>query len=130
MQNSSKTSGYFSFEELITTDCNLKNIPSDMQHVENLVVLCDFLNLIRAEFGYAIKVNSGYRTPSVNRAVGGALHSLHMQGRAADIRPCKNPTLSKSKDEENLQKLIDVIELHRDELSEFIKYPTFVHIAI
>ena len=121
---------YFSFDELTITDCKLPNIPSDMVHVENLVVLCDFLNLIREEYGNAIQVNSAYRTPSVNKRVNGAVHSLHMQGRAADIRPCTNPTISKAKEEENLQKLISVIEAHRDELSEFIKYPTFVHIAI
>ena len=125
-----QTKKYFTFEEMTTTDCKLPNIPTDMAHVENLVVLSDFLNLIREEFGNAIKVNSAYRTPIVNERVHGSVHSLHMQGRAADIRPCTNPTFSQSQDEANLQRLISVIESHQDELSEFIKYPTFVHIAI
>jgi len=33
-----------------------------------------------------IVVTSGYRSPAVNRAVGGVPDSLHMQGRAADIQ--------------------------------------------
>lgn len=121
---------YFTFQELTTTDCNLPNIPIDMNHVENLVVLNDFLNKIRSEFGHGIVVNSAYRTADVNKAVGGCYRSLHLQGRAADIRPCTNPTYSASKEEANLKALIDVISAHRDELSEFIIYPTFCHVAI
>lgn len=121
---------HFTFPELIVTDTKLPNLPTKMSHVENLCVLADFLNLIRNEFGHAIVVNSAYRTKDVNTAVNGCANSLHMQGRAADIRPATNPTISKCKDEENLQRLKDVISSHRDELSEFVVYPTFLHIAI
>ena len=31
-------------------------------------------------------INSGYRSPTLNRLVGGALHSNHLTGCAADIR--------------------------------------------
>ena len=32
-----------------------------------------------------IYVNSGYRSPALNKAVGGASGSMHLSGRAADI---------------------------------------------
>lgn len=121
---------FFKFSELTCTDCKLPNIPDDMAHVENLVVLCDFLDIIRDEFGHGICINSAFRTPNVNKSVNGAVHSLHMEGRAADIRPCTNPTISSSKEEANLKALYDVLQEHRDELTELILYPTFIHVAI
>lgn len=33
-----------------------------------------------------IVVTSGYRSPEVNRAIGGVHESLHLEGRAADLR--------------------------------------------
>jgi hypothetical protein len=44
---------------------------------------------VQAKFGCKIEVQSGYRSPARNRAVGGVKRSYHMSGRAADIRvPC------------------------------------------
>ena len=36
-------------------------------------------------YGAPIHVTSGYRSPAVNKAVGGARNSQHMLGEAADI---------------------------------------------
>ncbi len=47
--------------------------------------LCDALEAIRSKVGKPLKINSGYRTPSYNKKVGGALFSQHTQGRAVDI---------------------------------------------
>lgn len=44
-----------------------------------------FLQLIRNHFGKAVNINSGYRTVSYNKKVGGASKSQHLQGAAADI---------------------------------------------
>lgn len=45
------------------------------------------LECLRASIGNRpIFVNSGYRCPKHNKSVGGAEKSLHMQGKAADIR--------------------------------------------
>ncbi len=53
--------------------------------VDRLTYLCvQFLEPIRARFG-PIRVNSGYRSPGVNAAVGGAPTSAHQFGCAADI---------------------------------------------
>ena len=47
--------------------------------------LVTVLELIRQHFGAAVIINSGYRCPSHNKAVGGAAGSLHTKGMAADI---------------------------------------------
>lgn len=43
------------------------------------------LQKIRTHFGKAVTINSAYRTPSKNKAVGGATYSQHLYGTAADI---------------------------------------------
>lgn len=43
------------------------------------------LQSIRSHFGAAVTINSGYRTPQYNTKVGGAEHSQHCYGTAADI---------------------------------------------
>lgn len=48
--------------------------------------LVDILQKVRNHFGKAVIVNSGYRTPSYNKRIGGAAYSQHMYGTAADIR--------------------------------------------
>jgi uncharacterized protein YcbK (DUF882 family) len=56
--------------------------------VANLVRLCQMaLEGVRADWGGSIIVVSGYRSPAHNTAVGGAPHSQHVLGTAADIRP-------------------------------------------
>ena len=47
--------------------------------------LVTLLQQIRDHFGQPITVNSGYRTPAKNKAVGGAAYSQHLYGTAADI---------------------------------------------
>lgn len=45
----------------------------------------DALQALREAAGMALTVVSGFRCPEHNRAVGGALHSRHLEGRAFDI---------------------------------------------
>lgn len=49
--------------------------------------LVDVLERIRAISGKPLTIVSGYRSPATNAAVGGARHSQHLYGRAADIPP-------------------------------------------
>lgn len=76
----------FSFSELIKTDTELDNTPSDMHIIKNLVRLSEFLQIIRNELQLPIIVNSGYRSPEVNEKVGGVSSSYHCKGLAADIK--------------------------------------------
>lgn len=47
--------------------------------------LCVALERLRAELGRPVRVNSGYRCPAHNRAVGGARASQHVLGCAVDL---------------------------------------------
>ena len=47
--------------------------------------LVDLLEQIREAAGGAVAINSGYRSPAHNAAVGGVSSSQHLYGRAADI---------------------------------------------
>lgn len=53
--------------------------------VPRLVLVAEMLERIRAALGAPVIVTSGYRSPPVNRAVGGVSSSDHTQGHAADI---------------------------------------------
>lgn len=48
--------------------------------------LVDVLQKIRTHFGKPVTINSAYRTPTKNKAVGGATYSQHCYGTAADIQ--------------------------------------------
>ena len=44
------------------------------------------LQSIRDYFGKSVTINSAYRTPSHNKAIGGAANSQHVKGTACDIK--------------------------------------------
>ena len=48
-------------------------------------VALDKLQALRDRLGVPLIVNSAYRSPAYNRQVGGAKHSMHLQGAAFDI---------------------------------------------
>lgn len=78
-------SEHFSLAELTKTNVKIKNVPNEAQ-VENLKRLCGWLEMLRERAGGPIIINSGYRSPEVNKAVGGVATSNHLTGCAADIR--------------------------------------------
>lgn len=118
---------YFNFREMCKTSHDVDNYPKTMEQVRNMCVLVDFLDEVRDEFGDIIVVNSGFRSKKVNDAVKGAARSLHMQGRAADIRPSYHPS---NEYYDNLSRLYAILYKHRDEVSELIKYDTYIHVAV
>ena len=63
-------------------DCHGKGCCSETLVDQNLV---NYLQKIRAHFGKAVNVSSGYRCEVHNRNVGGATGSRHAKGQAADI---------------------------------------------
>ena len=66
---------------LTTTSQRLPNQPTADVHEANLGLLSDFL----ASLPFFVKVNSGFRTPQVNTAVGGVGSSQHMNGLGVDL---------------------------------------------
>lgn len=113
---------YFKYEDFLVTETGKPNSVSSSAHLANIACLWDYLNTLRENLGEAICINSAFRTPEINKQVGGAKRSLHMQGRAADIRtkPLYMPLLRELCKE----------AYESGELTEFINYPTFIHIAI
>ena len=80
---------HFTIEELTRSiTARLRNIDNTPppQVVMSLTALVDnILDPLREAWGKPIRVNSGYRCPALNKAVGGAPASQHMRGEAADI---------------------------------------------
>lgn len=69
---------YFKVKEFACKD------GSQVVFIDSYLVL--ILDILRNEVKKPIIINSGYRTPARNKAVGGAKYSYHMRGMAADIR--------------------------------------------
>ena len=83
-------SKYFSLSEMTHSGTALRlgiaNDPTGEQ-IKDLYRLMDYLDKVREAFGKAIIVTSGFRSPRLNKRIGGAPDSQHMKGQAADIRP-------------------------------------------
>ena len=60
------------------------NIPSHVA-IENMKRVCGWLEALRQAQG-PIVINSGYRSPQLNKRVGGGATSNHVTGCAVDIR--------------------------------------------
>lgn len=79
----------FTIQELTASQTaaakKINNDPTP-EAAENLKQLVDkVLDPLRDAYGKPIRVNSGYRSPALNKAVKGSKTSQHMKGQAADI---------------------------------------------
>jgi hypothetical protein len=89
-------SEHFTLDEFTTSKTAIRqgidNTP-DAKARLRLAYLCQsILEQIRQRIGYPIVITSGYRSPELNKAVGGAKNSQHMTGDAADII-CNHTTM-------------------------------------
>jgi len=76
---------HFSLAELTVTNTKIDNTPSK-EVIEVLRTTAFYMEKVREILGnVAITINSGYRSPDVNRAVGGTSNSSHTYGYAVDF---------------------------------------------
>ena len=91
---------FFTKSELTRSDTarirRIDNTPTPEASTALDALMWNVLDPIRRMWGRPIIVNSGYRCPKLNAAVGGSATSQHMKGEAADITagdPTKNKEL-------------------------------------
>ena len=74
------------FERSATANrLGVSNKMNDTQLVAAKALCSEILEVIRAHYKAAIVITSGYRSPVVNKAVGGSSSSQHCKGEAADF---------------------------------------------
>ena len=87
LNSEAKLSPHFTLGEMTRSESHpeVYNIPSH-EAIANLKHLCQWLEVLRERSGGPVRINSGYRSPQLNRKIGGAPNSNHLTGCAADIR--------------------------------------------
>ena len=86
LNHQAKLSEHFLLGEFVRSNHpEIYNVPSH-EAIGNLRRLCEWLEVLRAEQSQPIIINSGYRSPQLNKKVGGAATSNHLTGCACDIR--------------------------------------------
>ena len=82
-----KLSEHFTLGEMTRSNSHpeIYNIPSH-EAIANLTNLCKWLEVLRERAGTPIIINSGYRSPQLNKKIGGVPTSNHLTGCAVDIR--------------------------------------------
>ena len=90
---------HFTIEELYasaTAKAKGINNKPNVQQMINLVYLCAYvLEPLRVAMGEPIKIGSGFRCQTLNKAVGGVYNSQHLKGQAVDL--CIDGDLKKGK---------------------------------
>ncbi len=79
---------HFALDEFTASETahelGIDNVPTD-EHLGHLRTLAAAMEDVRALFGRAIVITSGYRNPELNDAVGGVPDSAHALGYACDF---------------------------------------------
>ena len=87
LNSNAKLSEHFMLGEFTKSGSHpeVYNIPSH-EAIANLTNLCKWLETLRERAGVPIIINSGYRSPQLNKRIGGVPTSNHLTGCAVDIR--------------------------------------------
>lgn len=117
---------YFTISELIHSDAAVQRRiwnGANGEQEQNLTALVDnILDPLRLFYGKPIFVNSGFRNPETNRAVGGVANSQHLRGEAADI------STGSRLENQHLARLIVQLKLPYDQVIDEKDY-AWVHVS-
>lgn len=97
----------------------IDNTPSEEVTANLEALVRNILDPLRERLGQAITISSGYRSPVLNKAVGGAKNSQHLTGEAADIN-C--PAIG-------TERLFDVLRASGLPFDQLIEEGTWVHVS-
>ena len=117
---------YFTIKELCksatATQKRIDNTPNSeiVNNLEKLVSI--ILDPLREAYGKPIRVNSGYRSEALNKAVGGSKTSQHMTGLAADI------SAGSVAENKKLFELVKKLNLPFDQLIDESKFK-WIHVS-
>jgi len=119
---------YFNYYELTASSTakrkGIDNTPDATVRANLTALVANILDPLREAYGKPIVVSSGYRSPKLNRAVGGAAKSQHVTGQAADIH-----TLSDTPaDNKKLYDMILKLKLPFDQLINEYNF-NWVHVS-
>lgn len=119
---------YFTIQELTISNTaqrkDIDNTPDQKAAAALTALVANVLDPLREAWGRPIVVNSGYRCPKLNRAVGGVARSQHIKGEAADIRTLSN----RRWENEQLFKFIVQMKLPFDQLIDEHGY-SWIHVS-
>ena len=87
LNSNAKLSEHFTLGEFTKSNSHpeVYNIPTH-EAIANMKRLCQWLEVLRERAGTPIRINSGYRSPQLNKKIGGVANSNHLTGCAVDIR--------------------------------------------
>ena len=94
LNSGAKLSPHFTLGEMTKSSSHpeVYNIPSH-EAIANLKRVCGWLEVLRKRYNEKygvgeepVRINSGYRSPQLNKAIHGNANSNHMTGCAADLR--------------------------------------------
>lgn len=117
-----KLSENFELKEFTQSDtATRKGIANDpgvteVKAIENLAA--NLLQPLRKAYAKRMVINSGYRCPELNKAVGGVPTSQHEKGEAADVA-CTHPAY-----------LIECLKKSGLDFDQCIQYSSFVHLSL
>ena len=79
----------FTLEEFTRSETaermGIKNVPGNREKLAIVNLCAKLLQPLRDIYGKPIRINSGYRCPELNKAVGGVSNSMHQNGEASDL---------------------------------------------
>ena len=87
LNSGAKLSPHFTLGELTKSSSHpdIYNVPTH-EAIANLKRVCEWLEVLRKRYNAPIIINSGYRSPQLNKKIGGVANSNHLTGCAVDIR--------------------------------------------